>query len=136
MIPLRIVDTAESVLAGYIYLFLTKVSFGGKSCRTVMLGGIEPRSSWLSRIDEYDFYIKVKELLISKTKEMGAALLSCTTNKIAHTNCRKLMPVISADLSGKPVVRCSGTLSFPAGIYDISEMAVLWTRGNIIPVSD
>jgi hypothetical protein len=124
--PIRIVDETRSRLVGYVHLFIAHYSEGGEQRKAAVLGGIEPKSSWLAYIDEIDFYVKLKDAMIDYAEALGAGLLAMTSNPVAVSNCAGLARIAALDQRGKPLFEGDKPLSFPQGYWNLYPASVLW----------
>ena len=126
--PLRIVDFTHKKLIGYVHFFF----FDDNKYKIAMLGGIEPKTSWASHIDVVDFYQGIRSKLVEYAKDLNANMLCFTAHSTAHSNCWSLADIICPDLKGKPVIVSEKKIRLPSGDgYDLSNMVVLWSDGQI-----
>lgn len=117
-IPLRIIDIDDMSLIGYIHLLIANY----KGEEVALLAGIEPKSSWAQKIDIMDFYKKLRSILNQLIKESTYKGLYYTTHFTAISNYEPLEDIIDKSLDNKITVTCDKNITFPEGIYNVTNM--------------
>lgn len=125
--PVRIVDLASGRLVGYVHLFVYQARIGLRQLKLAVLGGVEPKSSWLAYVDEVDFHCGVRRAAVEWARALGASMLCSATGAVAMSNCMQLSRAMQVDIEGKPLVEPEKPLSFPQGYWTLSPLAVLWS---------
>lgn len=125
-IPIRIIDTSEMTLGGYITAFLAFQSNSRK--KVLILTGIHVKERWIIDIDEVKFYREIRKALVNFAKRVDAELLCVTQTVELHSGCSSVRLLIKADLDEKPVINTSTVLNFPEKSFNFSEVSVLWKK--------
>src|SRR3989338_863746 len=124
-IPVRIINTQTHTLEGYLHLL--DLNYEGK--KILMVPGIEPKQSFLSNIDEVDFYVALRKCLVEWAKKGNYSMVVYPLNSTAHSNRDSIKRLILGDIEDKPM-QTLDKVWFPKEVYKMNGGIVIWSDGT------
>ena len=122
-IPCRIVDDDSKTIEGYIHLL--KVRFSGRDI--LVVPGIEPNVSLLTKVDVRDFYHQVRDALIEYGIESGASGIFFCRNCSATSNRSNLSQLMYRDMDHRGYATVHLNNHFPRRSgYTLGECVAIW----------
>lgn len=125
-IPIRVIDSTEMKLCGYITAFFAYPSDSRK--RIFLLTGIQLKERWIADLDETNFYRETRRALVKFAKRVDAEMLCVTQTGEVHSGCSSIRNLMMADLDEKPLIKLSSVLKFPENSFNFSEVSLLWKK--------
>jgi len=94
-----------------------------------MVPGIEPKQSFLSNIDEVDFYVALRKCLVEWAKKGNYSMVVYPLNSTAHSNRDSIKRLILGDIEDKPM-QTLDKVWFPKEVYKMNGGIVIWSDGT------